>query len=260
MMPSYIHTMWYILATNLKLLTRTIVDKLIDMFIWLIVMSIVTIYLLPAFGIEASYGAFLIASMAASGGVFEQFSSTVQLLSDFEGNQVISFYFMLPMPSWLVLLTYMIFYAINTFVICFGVIPVSKLIFWNHFSLEHFSIAKYGLMLLLTSLFYGAFTLWLAGMVKNIERIGNAWMRFIFPMWTFGGFQYSYNVLFDMSPFFARLSLINPQLYIMEGTRAAILGQQGSLNIWLCAGMILIFTVLFAAHAIYLIKKRLDFV
>jgi ABC-type polysaccharide/polyol phosphate export permease len=67
-------------------------------------------------------------------------------------------------------------------------------------------------------------------------------------------------VLADKSPWFAYASLINPQLYIMEGMRAAILGQTGYLNFWLCAGMTLFFSIICGAHAIVKIQRRLDFV
>lgn len=260
MIPSYLHTMYYLFATDIKVFLQIIQDKLVNMFVWLVIGSIVNIYLLPSYGITTAYGTFMIASMAASAGLFEQFSSTVKLISDFEGDNVTGFYFTLPMPSYLVLVAYMAFYALCTFTLCIGIIPVAKLLFWNHFNLSQFSFIKYALMLFVTSLFYGAFTLWLAGMVSGMQRIGSVWMRFIYPMWTFGGFQYQYGALLKISPIMARISLINPQLYIMEGTRAAILGQEGYLNIWLCAGMVFMFTILCGMHAIYLIKRRLDFV
>src|SRR5215471_13808726 len=102
MMSSYFHTVYYIVATNVKILSRTLHDKFIDLFIWVISMAAVTIYLLPFFGMAPEYGAFIIAGMAASAGIFEQYSSATQLVSDFEGNNVISYYLTLPIPSWLV--------------------------------------------------------------------------------------------------------------------------------------------------------------
>jgi hypothetical protein len=85
-------------------------------------------------------------------------------------------------------------------------------------------------------------------------------MRFVYPLWVFGGYQYSYAVLANKNPWFAYISLINPQLYIMEGMRAAILGQEGYLNFWLCAGMTFFFSIICGIHAIFKIKRRLDFV
>ncbi len=260
LISSYFRTLYYILATDMRVLSRTVGDKIIDLLIWVISVAAVTIYLLPSFGVDASYGAFLIVGMAASAGLFEQYFSATQLVSDFEGNRIISFYLTLPMPSWLVLIAYMLFYLINSFLLGFCVIPISKVLFWHHFSLAQLSIFKYIVMLVLTSLFYATFTLWLSGTVPSLERIGSAWMRFVYPLWVFGGYQYSYTVLADKSPWFAYASLINPQLYIMEGMRAAILGQEGYLNFWLCVSMTLFFSIICGAHAIVKIKRRLDFV
>lgn len=257
---SYFNIIYYMLATDLRVLSRTVIDKIIDLLIWVISATAVTVYLLPSFGIEASYGAFLIVGSAASAGLFEQYSSATQLVSDFDGNRIISFYLTLPLPSWLVLIAYMLFYLINAFVLGFCVIPICKLLFWHHFSLANLSSIQYIVMIILASLFYATFTLWLGGTVASLERIGSAWMRFVYPLWVFGGYQYSYAVLAEKNPWFAYASLINPQLYIMEGMRAAVLGQEGYLNFWLCAGMTLFFSFICGAHAIIKIKRRLDFV
>lgn len=257
---SYAHTMYYLVKTQYRVFLQTIKDKYIDLFIWIIGMSAVTIYLLPSFGLSHSYGTFMIASMAASAGLFEQYSSTVALIGDFEGDDITSFYLTLPIPSWMVFLSYAIFYAFNTTVLAIFVLPIAKIIFWNHFDITHLNIFKYLIMLIATSSFYASFTIWMAGLVPNLKHVGSIWMRFIFPIWTFGLFQYSYTVLKGLYPTFAYISLLNPMTYVMEGTRAAVLGQEGSLNIWVCVVLILLFTTLFTTYGIYRIKRRLDYV
>ncbi len=256
----YLRTIQYILLTEYHIFKQTILEKLIDLCIWVFTMLPIMIYLFPAFGMSTSYGAFMIASMAASSGLFEQWSSTTKLISDFEGDNVTAFYLTLPMPSWLTFMSYMTFYAFNTAVLSISVLPICKLAFWNHLDLSHMSIVAYLLMFMVTNLFYAAFTLWLVSMVPSLERIGSVWMRFIYPLWTFGAFQYSYKVLYDFSPTLAYISFANPFLYIMEGTRASILGQAGYLNVWHCATMGIFFSALCATHAIMRLKKRLDFV
>ncbi len=260
MQISYLRTMSYLLATQLIVFRQTIHDKFIDLFIWVIAMAAVTIYLLPSFGLEMTYGSFIIASMAASAGIFEQFTSTTNLIADFNGDNITSFYLTLPMPSWLVFLSYALFYLCNTAVLTFFVVPIAKLCFWHHLDLSQLHIGKYLLMMCAMSSFYASFTLWMASKVPTLERIGSIWMRFIFPLWTFGAFQYSYAVLKQVSTPFAYLSLLNPMVYIMEGTRAAILGQTGSLNFWVCLGMTIVFAFLCGFDGIRRIKKRLDFV
>ncbi len=252
--------MYFLMKTNFIVFRQTIHDTFINLFIWVLAMATVTIYLLPSFGLEGAYGSFIIVSMSAGAGIFEQFSSTAKLVGDFNGDNITSFYLTLPMPSWLVFISYGLFFAMNAAIITAFVLPIGKLCFWHHLDLSNINLLQYVVMLPLTSCFYGAFTLWLSSRVPTLERIGNIWMRFIFPLWTFGAFQYSYEVLYKQNAYLAYASLLNPMTYIMEGTRAAVLGQEGSLNFWLCAGMTVVFTVLCAADGIKRIKRRLDYV
>lgn len=257
---SYFNTVYYLLLTEYRIFKQTIFDKLIDVAIWVFTMAPITIYLFPAFGMQISYGAFMIVGLAASAGLAEQWTSTTNLISDLEGDNVTAFYLILPIPSWLSFVARIIFYAFNTAVLSIGIIPLCKLAFWNYFDLSQINLWAYAVIFFLTNIFYASMTIWLASMVPNLERIGSVWMRFLYPLWTLGAFQYSYRVLYDLSPTLAYLSFLNPFLYVMEGTRAAILGQEGSLNIWFCAIMIVFFSIICAAYGIARLKKRLDYV
>lgn len=256
----YLPTVWYLLKTDIEVFKQTIWDKLIDLFIWIVTMVLVTAYLMPAFGLEQSYGAFLIASLVGSAGTFELYASATNLISDFDGNNITSFYLTLPIPSWLVWLEKMIYFTINTTVISILILPISKLLVWNHFDLSQFNPFKFMIIFMLTNIFYSAFTLWITSRVPGMEKIGSVWMRFVYPLWFLGGFQFSYMVLHNFNPYIAWASLVNPMMYVMEGTRASILGQEGSLNIWICVGMLMIFTVICAWHGLRRLKKRLDYI
>lgn len=257
---TYFTTLFALFETDFKLYKRTIKNKLIDLFIWIITMVSVTAYLMPYFGLQKSYAAFTIASLIASAGLFELYTGVTNLISDFEGNNITSYYLTLPIPSVFIFIRNILFYSFNTATLAILVLPVSKLIVWNDFDLSHFSLFKFLIIFMLTNLFYACFTLWIASRVENMEKIGSVWMRFVYPLWFLGGFQYSYQVLYNVNPTLAYISLINPMLYIMEGTRAAVLGQENSLNFWLCAGMLLGFIVICSVIGIIHLKKRLDFI
>ncbi len=104
------------------------------------------------------------------------------------------------------------------------------------------------------------FALMVGSFVKNMSTIGSVWMRFIYPIWFLGGFQFSWTVLFKTSPKLAYLNLINPMTYIMEAIRGAILGQEGYLPFWPCTSMVILFAFACAWYGIVRLKKRLDFV
>lgn len=258
-MYSYLNTLWYLLLTDYKIFKRTILDKVVDLTIWILTMVWVTVYLMPAFGLEHSYGGFMIASLLASAGLFEQFNSAVNLVSDFEGNNITSYYLTLPIPSWLVFLRSMIFYAFNSAILCLIVLPLSKLVAWNQLNLTQINPGQLIAIFIAFNIFYGVFTVWLASMVKNMEKIGSIWMRFVYPLWFLGCFQYSLKVLQNYKPLLAKVTMLNPMMYIMEGSRMAVLNEPSILNFWVCILMIMIFTILFGINSIFKLKKRLDF-
>ncbi len=256
----YAKTLWYLLQTDFKIFKRTIGDKLINFFIWASATASVSTYLLPAFGLEKSYSNFMAATIVACAGLFEVFPSVVGLVTDFEGNNITSFYLTLPIPSWLIFVRNMIFYAVNAAMLSIFVIPISKLILWHRFDISQLNLPKFVIIFLLVNIFYATYIIWITSRVMSIEKIGNVWMRFVFPIWFLGGFQFSWKVLYDFSPLFAYLDLVNPMIYIMEGTRAAVLGQAESLNFWLCAFMLALFCIACGWHGILRLKKRLDFI
>jgi len=128
----------------------------------------------------------------------------------------------------------------------------------DHFDLAAFSFFKFLLIFLLASLFYGAYTIFIVTRVSEMTQIGNVWMRFVYPLWFLGGYQFSWKSLQSLAPTLAYVNLLNPMIYIMEGTRAAVLGQEGYLNFWLCAGMITLFYAISVIAGIVLLKRRLD--
>jgi ABC-2 type transport system permease protein len=257
---SSLHVFKELLHTDLYILKGTIFDQALNLLIWMSSMTLVNTYLMPAFGLSAEYSAFILAGLCASAGLFGVFPSVATMISDFEGDQIIPYFLTLPIPSWVVFLRLILYYALNFGMLGILVLPVGQLLIWNHFNIMHVAFGKFMLIFVLTHLFYGAFTLWIASRVRTMTKIGNVWMRFVYPIWFLGCFQFSWLVLSKKWPYLAWLNLLNPVTYIMEGMRAAVLGQEGYLNFWLCVSILSIFVVLCAWRGIALLKKRLDFV
>lgn len=256
----YTQTMWYLLKTDFEIFKQTIFDKLIDLFIWVVAVMFVYVYLMPYFGLSAQYNTFLAAGLVASAGLFECYASITTLINDLEGTNITAYYLTLPMPSWLVFFTRMIFYCFNSVALSIMVLPVIKLLLWNHINLEQLSIIKFFCIFLVINFFYGGLTIWTASFVKGIEHIGSAWMRFVYPIWFLGGYQFSWYDLAKVNSTVAYCSLINPMIYAMEAMRVAILGQENYLPFWLCLVVLFIFSCLLFVHGTHRLKKRLDFV
>ena len=84
------------------------------------------------------------------------------------------------------------------------------------------------------NLFFGFFALWLSSVVKGMTSLNSLWLRYIAPMWMFGGYVYSWQQAYSMSHVVGYISLVNPMIYVMEGMRAAALGNANYLPFWVC--------------------------
>jgi hypothetical protein len=257
---SYFNICKQLVMTDLVVFKKTIPDKIVDMAIWVTLSLFVTGYIMPYFGLSKDFGPVQFGGIVASLGLFEVYSSIFELMADLEGDQVISYGLTLPIPSWMAIMSKAIYYAITYFVLSVIMLPVGKLCLWDQLAMNAIVYHQLLFILLLQSIFYACFALWTTTFVRNLSGMGSIWARFIFPMWFMGGFQFSWLALHHVLPIIAYVDLLNPVTYITEGTRAALLGQSGYLNFWLCCGALALFSIACTVHALYRMKKRLDFV
>lgn len=257
---SYMYVIQELVRTDLFIFKKVAISKWIDMFIWIIINGLVSAYIMPKLGVMGTYGAFMVATMCSTSGLFQAFGYIAEMLADFEGDKVINYTLTLPFPSWMVFVRLVIFYTLSFMFLGCLVLPIGKLMLWNSFSLTSIFYGKYLLMFIVSNIFYALFALWILSFVPSLNLMDRVWVRMIFPLWFLGCFQFSWTSLLQVSPVLAYLDLLNPITYVAEGMRAAILGQAGSLNFWFCLGSLILFSVVCGAHAMVRLKKRLDFV
>lgn len=258
---SYFNVCKNLVAIDLIIFKQMFKDKFIDLSIWVVLTTLVTAYIMPYFGLASDFGVFQLGGIIAAAGLFEMGNSNVvDLVSDFEGDRVLDYNLTLAIPSWLALLSKTVYYFIIYTILALLMIPLGKLCLWNQFDLGIVDYPKLIGAIFAINLFYASFALWITSKVPNMAKMGQVWMRFIFPMWFLGGFQFSWMASYKTIPSFALANLINPMIYITEAVRVALLGQEGFINFWLC----LLAIVFFAAASLYFgitsLKKRLDFV
>ena len=141
-----------------------------------------------------------------------------------------------------------------------SILPIGKLLLWNKFNLTNFCFFKFILISIITSIFYGFFSLWLSSFVKDLENSGWMWARVINPIYMFCGYFSTWQSIYQTNNIIGYLHFLNPLLYAIEGTRAAFLGQNGYLNFWICLLMLMFFIFIFGYLGIKKFKKRVDFV
>jgi ABC-type polysaccharide/polyol phosphate export permease len=249
-----------LIYSDLIVFKQIFFDKFIDLTIWVVLTIVVMGYIMPFFGLSRDFGVFQLAGVIASVGLFELYANVVDLVSDFEGDRVINYSLTLPIPSWLAIISKATYYGIIYFILALIMFPIGKLCLWNQLDLTQISYFKLLLALIFQSIFYACFVLWTSSIIATITKLGSVWARFIFPMWFMGGFQFSWVALYTVLPPLALINLLNPMIYLTEATRAAILGQTGYINFWLCLLAVLILSALCLLIGMRNLKKRLDFV
>lgn len=259
MIRSYLRTCLSLIQTDLMLYKQTVVDKVINIGIWVSLNIIITSYVMPFFGL-ANFGPVQFGGTIVAVGLFELYSNVIDLVSDIEGDRIINYYLTLPIPSTLVFACKSIYYFIVYVTLTCTMVPLGYICLWGSLDLAQVSFFKLILAILFQSAFYACFVLWAASVTPNIALLGNVWRRFIFPMWFIGGFQFSWYALYTAMPTLAYCNAINPMIYITESTRVSLLGQTGYANFWLCLAMITLFSVACFIIALRNLKKRLDFV
>jgi len=253
-----LQTFGALIMRDLAVFLPTYKDRIINSIIWAILTLLVFQYIMPSLGMSDNFGAFMAASNAASWGFFEVTENVSWFVADLEGDRAISYYLTLPIPQWLVFFRIGITNAIQALLVTIFFIPAAKIILGTALSFENTSWAKLAIIMILVHLFYGLFSLYLASKTKDMRNISNIWMRIVFPLWFIGCYQFPWSVLRDMAPTVARINLLNPIMYCMEGTRSALLGPEGSISFWWCAGALALFCIASGYIGIKKMKQRLD--
>lgn len=259
-LQSYSRIFWKLFKTDMIIFGKALAGNMFDVMIWVFGYVGVAAYIFPQLGMTTSMGQFMAVSSVVNCSIFEIWSVTSTFISDLCGRKTITYPLTLPLPSWLVLVKNACVYAMRSMAFGLCVLPLTKLLLWNRMDLSQMCIPKFVVMFIAINFFGGFFALFTASLVKDMNVIGSVWTRIIFPLWLLGCSQFSWQTVYDMSPIFAYVSLANPFLYLMEGMRATVLGQQGSLSFWICLPVIIVTSAFFGWIGIKRIKRRLDFV
>lgn len=256
---SYLQTLKQLLIRSFLVYKSQFKDKIINGIIWSSITIIVFAYIMPSIGLK-DFGSFMLFTTAISWGFFTTINNIVAFVSDItnEGSNL-QYELTLPIPQWLIFFKYALENTYQAFIISMLIVPFGKLLLWDEFSLAHFSIFKFYLILIISCFFFGNFSVLMSSITKDIYTgIENIWLRIIFPMWFLGGFQFSWKTLYGISPTVAYINLLNPLTYALEGGRAAALDPELSLPYWSCVSALIIASCLFGYIGITKLKKRLD--
>jgi ABC-2 type transport system permease protein len=246
--------------TDWKVFLQHATSKCIALIIWGSCQLIVGAYFLPKLGITHSYGIIALAGILAVAGFMDAYGNVVELIVDLETDKITYYYATLPLPMWVVFFEKIIAMASFSIILTLSFIPIGFLLTWHVTSPLEVNWLLVIIAMFFGNIFYGAFTLFIASFVKSRQHIGSLWRSFIFPLWFLGGFGFTWLIIYEVSPIFAYIELLNPIIYISEAYRVAFLGQVGMINFWVCIGAIIVFTITTGWIGIKRLKKRCDFI
>lgn len=249
---------FHLIRRDLIAFKREFLVKFIDTFCLFFTNVMAFGYFLQQEGAHAGYAAFFVVGAIASFGFVEIVGKVGVQLADMYGDRTICHTLVMPISSSRIFYYIGTSWAITSMLLSAFLFPIGKLLVFTEWSWGDVSVLKLIPMFITANLFFGFFALWLTGVIKDMTSLNSLWLRYIAPMWMFGGYVYSWQSAYDLSPIVGIISLINPMIYVMEGMRSAALGQQGYLPYWLCIGMLWVFIIACTKHATHLLRRKLD--
>lgn len=252
--------MGHLLRRDWYVLKRTFLSLLMQNLTWPIRSTLVYSFLMVPMGVSSSYGVFYLSGVVGTVAFFRLYHNSYDLLSDLNGDCRIDYELTLPIPYWIVFVRYAVRYAVQTFFLALPIFPMGALLLLGRASFLHFSLLKFLLILGASNLFWGVYALWAAIVVKNSNGLTSLWYRVLHTSWIFGCFFFSWQLLFELYPTLAYISLCNPVVYVMEGVRNAIQGPTGSISFIYSLLALLGMSGIILRYAIWRLAKRLDVV
>jgi ABC-2 type transport system permease protein len=217
-------------------------------------------YIMQNFGLTSGYGAFQFASIVAVVGLFEVYNTATKNIMDIDGDRNISYYLTLPARPAVVLLSMACSYALISTMLTVVLLPFGKLVLYSSFNSATISWVRFGIMAILANIFFAIFTIAMIGHVGTMSKMRNIWMRFIWPLWFLGCYQFSWKSIYFLSAPFAYLLLCNPITFVTEGMRGALLGSVDFLPWEICCVALCCYITVCWSYAYYKMKRLLDFV
>ncbi len=244
-----------LIGKEIFLFSKEIRNKVIDSSILLLTSVAVFGYFMSFSGLNPNYGVFFFVSSIASFGIYEVLWKATVLAQDIMDKKIQN-YLVLPLKASFIFLAIALSWSLTLLLQMSILIPIGKLILFNKLQLSNFISMRFFLIFFVSNVFYGAFALWIASLIRDLRSLSWIGARVITPLLMFSCYYYTWQSVHTISPSLGYLQLCNPLVYAVEGTRAAVLGQQGFINYWICLGILSITTTLLLVSAIHRLKKR----
>ena len=252
------HVLSQLFKRDMIIFGRDYWSKFLDTVIVFATNVVIFGYFMSGEGLPVSYGPFLLVAAIGSFGLIEVVGKVSWLLGDIEGERAISQLLIMPLRSSLVFIYMAFFWAISSTLLAVLLFPLGKLILWTRFDLSTISFIRLIPIFLTANVFFGTFALWLSSVIPGMSSLNTLWLRYIVPLWMLGTYFFSWETAYEVSPLLGTILLANPIVYVIEGMRAAALGQEGYLPYWISLSALWVYIFACMTHGIKRLKRTLD--
>jgi hypothetical protein len=123
--------------------SREFWGKLLNTLVWLILLSFAFGYIVLALGVVQTYGSFVLVSYSVMLCFYVGIARATSIVDDFNGVRYVDYELTIPVSNYLIFGRRIVENLMRTFIFSFTLLPIGKLMLWNRFSLEYFSILTY---------------------------------------------------------------------------------------------------------------------
>lgn len=257
---SQLNLVWQLLKADFIPFRNFFIGKLINACVWVGVATLVVGYIFPYMRMSHSFITLYVTGAPLSFGIFEINAIVLTFISNIAGDKSVMYPVGLPIKSYYWYLYLILSHAMRTGCFILILFPLIKLLLGNRLPLDQFSLIKFITIFISIIIFIATVAMLFVSIVKDISRGSDIWFRFLFPLWFFGGSQYSWQTLYQINPYLGYAAFFNPFLYAYEGLHAAFFGSIDYLPFGVCIFMLWIFIIVFGIWGFLRLKRWLDFV
>lgn len=252
-----LQTAWWLVRCELYKFNKELVQTIIDAVIPPIT-AVMIAHIMTYLGLAKSWGGLMIIGelvFFCIGVPMWRFGQ--KLIMSWETDESLTFELTLPVPYWMVLGRIVVAWTIQNMVINVPALFIAKALLGNRFDWSHISWAKFIVLYVIMNIGFCMMAALVTFAILSMEKIWRFWDRVIFPI-SLLSIDFGWSAAYAALKPLAFAMLFVPFTYAYEGLRAAVLGQEGFLNYWICLNVLVLSSCIFAALGKYYFKKNLD--
>ncbi len=255
---AYVRTFGALAYRDIRFIISGLHTRLIDGAIILLMQLLVIAKFLPLLGMPADLIAPLFIGTMTQIIFSASYGIAFRQVADLRKTRFINYQLMLPLPKLWLFAQFISSFMIEIAFISLPLLILGSIFLGSTFFGSGSSWLAVIAMYLISLFFYALFFIYLVFNSSYTWFMDNVWARRLSPLFLLGCSYYTWYKLYAFNAGIGILQLLNPLTYVHEGLRAALLGQEGFLPLWICLCMVIFWCIIMGLLLARAITKRLD--